>query len=181
MSVEEQRENREEHRGKHKSSRREHKDRGGKRPRVVASFLSRFWFELLALGLLALGVFLLVEQLEIKVMMFRALMVCVGAVGHAVSDLWNLIVSVRKSNLVGITLILVATFMIIHRLRWRAIHRHQKLPLAKECPQCRGDLHRAERLLIDRLLELMLRVRIRHYSCGKCSFRASVWNVRGGE
>ena len=179
MSVEEHREKRGEHRGRHKSSRREHKDRSEKRPRVVASFLNRFWFELVALGLLSLGVFFLLEQFEIKAMMFRTLMVCVGAVGNTVSHLWNLIVSAKKSNLVGIVLILTAICMVAYKLRWRAIQQYQRLPLAKECPQCHGDLHRTQHRLIDRLLELMLRVRIRHYSCSKCSFRGSVWRARG--
>jgi len=179
MSVEEQGEKRGEPRRKHERSRREQKDRSEKRPGVIASCLGKWWFELVALGLFSSGVLFLVEQLEIRATLFRGLRTFVGVVGNTVSDLWNLISSVRKSNLVGIVLILAAAWMVAYRLRGRAIHRYQTLPLEAECPECHEDLHRKERRLIDRLLQLILRVRIRRYACGKCSFRTSVWRARG--
>jgi len=179
MSVEEQGEKRGEHRRKHKRSRREQEDRREKRPGVIASFLGEWWFELVAFGLFSAGVFLLLEQLEIEAMVFRALRAFVGVVGNTVSDLWNRISSVKKSNLVGLVLLFAAAWMVVYRWRGRLIHRYQTLPLEAECPECHGDLHRRERRLIDRLLQLILRVRIRRYACSKCSFRTSVWRARG--
>ncbi|MBC8443252.1 hypothetical protein H8D79_00850 [PVC group bacterium] len=179
MLVEERSEKRREHRRKHESSRREHEEHSEKRPRLVVSLLYRFWFELLALGFLSLGMLLLLEQLEIKAMMFQALMVCVGVVGSGVSALWNLLASIKTSNLVGLAFILAALCMVAYRVRQRAIHRHQNLPPEKLCPECDRDLDRMHRRLIDRLVELMLHIDIRRYSCGKCSFRASVWQLRG--
>jgi len=183
MPAEEDRKKRREHRRKHKSSHREHRSQSEKRPRPVVSLAKRFWFELVALGLLSLGVFLLVEKLEIKAIIWRTLVNWAGVVGDAGLNLWNRIVyvfqNVKQSNLVGIALILIAIVMIALSMRRRAILRHSSPPLAKECPECREDLYRMQRRLTDRLLEFFLRIRIRRYSCSKCSFRACVWKTRG--
>jgi len=177
MLVEERSEKRREHRRKHESNRREHKEQ--KRPRLVVSLLHRFWFELVALGLLSVGLFLLLERLQIKAIIYRELMQWARAVGSVVSAFWGLLAGIETSDLVGIALILVGTGMVAYRLRGRAIHRHQDLPPEKVCPECDRDLDRMHRGLIDRLVELVLHVDIRRYSCGKCSFRVSVWKLRG--
>ena len=100
----------------------------------------------------------------------------------AASDLWksaaSIFQSVENSDLVGIALVLIALGMIAHRLRRRAIQRHPDILLQKECPKCHGDLHRRQRKLLDRLLELILWIRVRRYYCAKCSFRATVWKSR---
>jgi len=79
------------------------------------------------------------------------------------------------SDLVGIALILAAAILVACKLRLRAIRRHPRLP---QCPRCSAALQRVRGGLIRRLLALALWVRIRHYSCDECGFRATVWSGR---
>jgi len=183
MSAEEDRKKRGVHQRKHRSSHRDHKSHRRKRIRPLVSLVKQFWFELVALGLFGLGVFLLVERLRIKAVIRRALVNWAKMFGATAGSLWDRVVAVfnsaEKSDVVGVILVVVALVMIALSIRWRAIQRHASLPLQKECPECRQDLHRMPRRFSDRLLEFFLWIRIRRYSCSKCSFRASVWKTRG--
>jgi hypothetical protein len=130
--------------------------------------------------LLASGIFLLVEQLEIKknvLAWLRAaaeIIVWTGSsIGRWITD--N-IISIRPSDLLGIGLIGIALLMIAFRARSRAIARHPAPVLKEECPQCKADMVRAPRRLSHRLLEYALWVRIRRYACSKCSFRTASWH-----
>jgi hypothetical protein len=130
--------------------------------------------------LLASGIFLLVEQLEIKrnvlawLSAAAEIIVWTGsAIGRWITD--N-IISIRPSDLLGIGLIGIALLMIAFRARARAIARHPAPVLKEECPQCKADMVRAPRRLSHRLLEYALWVRIRRYACSKCSFRAASWH-----
>jgi len=173
---------RREHRGSHRSSHRDRRRHADARPKPVRELVSRFWFELLAVGILTLGVFLLVERLQIKAIIWRTLVSWVNVVGSAASGLWGgtlgLFLNVEKSDLVGIVLVLVAIGMIAISLRWRAIQRHPPLLLDKECPKCKRDLHRLKRRPVDRLREYALWIRISRFRCSKCSFQTSVWKTQ---
>jgi hypothetical protein len=144
------------------------------------SFFKRFWFEILAFVLLASGVFLLVERLQIKAILWRWILAVVeliatisSAMAHWISQH---VITIEKSDLVGAGLILVALLMIGSRLRARAIVRHPLPALKEECPQCKADMVRAPRRLSHRLLEYALWIRIRRYACSKCSFRTASWH-----
>jgi hypothetical protein len=174
MAVEERPKSRHSRNRSHRSRRHAHRE-----PRGPA-FFERFWFELLALFLLALGIFLLVERLQIKVILWGwilrlvELIAMIGsAMGHWISQH---VITIEKSDLVGAGLILVALLMIASRLRARAIVRHPPPALKEECPKCKADMVRAPRRFSHRLLEYALWVRIRRYACSKCSFRAASWH-----
>lgn len=175
MPTKEHRNKREANRSSHKSS---HHESAEKEPGFLVSRVRRWWFELTAIGLLAMGVFLLLEKLEIKAFVWRTLVNCVDVVRVGVSDLVSIFSSIKTSNLVGIVLVLVGVGMIAHSLRGRAIRRHPRLPLEDECPECHKNLDRLKRRRVDRLLGFVLRIRIKRFHCSKCSFQASVWQTR---
>ena len=172
MPTEENRNKRGAESSSHKSR---HHEEAEKEPGFLVSRIRRYWFELTAFGLFALGIFLLVEQLEIKAFIWRTLVNLAGVVRGAASGLLNFFEGIKKSNLVGIVLIVVAAGMIAISLRRRAIARHPRLPLEDECPECHRDLDRLKRRWVERLLGFVLRIRIKRYHCSKCSFQASVW------
>jgi hypothetical protein len=166
---------------------RRHSTRHGRRGKRHASrkppepsFFRRFWFEILAFLFLGLGIFLLVERLEIKVILWRWILrvgETVAAVAAAIGSWFadNVLV-IRTSDLAGITLIFIALSMIAVRLRGRAIARHPPPVLKQECPKCQADMVRAPRRLSHRLLEYLLWIRIRRYGCTKCSYRTASWH-----
>jgi hypothetical protein len=163
------------------SGRRSHRSRRHGHPQARRpSFFRRFWLEILAFLFLASGIFLLVERLKIKAILWGWILrvaEIVAAIGSAIGH-WvtQHLITVEKSDLVGAGLILVALLMIASRLRARAIARHPPPVLKEECPKCSADMVRAPRRLSHRLLELALWIRIRRYACSKCSFRTASWH-----
>ena len=164
------------------SSRRAGREQAKRRSWLVVSLARRFWFGLLAAALLTLGVFLLVEQLQIKAILWRTLAGWANSVSSAAYELWRrslgVLVSAERSDLVGVALVLVALGMITTRLRRRAIERHPELIREHECPKCRRDLYRVRRRPVDRLMEFLYGIRKSRYRGSKCSFHASVWRRR---
>ncbi len=164
------------HSRKRRRRSRRHEHSHPRRP----AFFKRFWFEILAFFFLASGIFLLVERLQIKAILWGwilRIVEIVAATGSAIGHwITQHLITVEKSDLVGVGLILVALLMIGSRLRARAIARHPPPALKEECPKCSADMVRAPRRLAHRLLEFALWIRIRRYACSKCSFRAASWH-----
>jgi hypothetical protein len=153
--------------------------RDEKKEQQARSFFDTYWFEFTVVALLGLGIFLLLERLQIKAAVYHF------AVRH-LSGLWASIRSagrttldwlheVETSDLVGFALIITAFVLMFWKLRLRALKRH---PYIANCPECNADMHRIRCKPIHRLLGLLLWIRITHYSCCKCKFRNVVWRKR---
>jgi len=148
------------HHHSHHSGRRHH------------AWWQKYRFELTVLVLLALGVFLLVEKLEIKAFVFRQLKRLILGIATNISSLTNrlfsLLMEVETSDIVGILLILTALGMVFYRIRNRYILRHGPL---RSCLKCGSDMQRTHRRLRHRILGLILWADVRYYSCKKCTFK----------
>ena len=156
------------HKHKRTSSSRKH--------HFVPSWLRHYWLELSALLFFVVGVFLLLEQLEIKATIWKIMVGVYEALrssGRSIRDTAVYVFSTfEKSDLVGATLILVAALILLHTIRSRAISRHPELGI---CPDCGGHIRRIKRAASKRLLLKLLAIRITYYACSKCSFRHSFW------
>lgn len=150
---------------KHHHSRKSHRRRNH-------SWWQEYRYEISVVTLLALGIFLLVEKLEIKAFIFHQLRRLILGTGTTISSLANrtfaLLQEVETSDIVGIILILIALGMIYYRLRNRYIQRHGPL---RSCLKCGSDMHRIHRRLRHRILGVILWADVRYYSCKKCTFK----------
>ncbi len=135
------------------------------------SIWSEFRFEIFIAFLFFLGVFLLVEQMEIKATIFYWISTAIRTSANAVYSVARLIrdtiSQVETSDIVGIVLILTSLVLIALRFRKKVIHRYSTL---YSCPECGGDLHRTHRNTSQKLLELVLYAKIKHYKCKQCSY-----------
>jgi len=156
-------------------SKQEHRSR---EPRPEPSFLRKFRLELLAGLFFGLGLFLLLERLEIKQIMFRACKWLLAFLRDVVSFPLDIISHTQRSDIVGIIFLVLALLIIGARFRFRMIERQQVVDVDERCPKCQNDLTRMHRKLIHRLLQLVFRVRITLYACEKCRFQAAVWAGR---
>ena len=141
-----------------------------------ASFFKRYRVEIFAVCLLALGIFLLVERLEIKKVMYRQMLWLAEPIKSFASFLVTTLVGVQKSDIVGLVLMVMAVCLIAWRVRFRAINRHKDVDAVAGCPNCSENLIRLPKKPIHRLLELLFQVRIRRFSCAKCAYSASTWD-----
>jgi hypothetical protein len=119
-----------------------------------------------------LGVFLVVERMNIRQTLLRDLRSAASGLAQSIDRagraITGLIARVSLADGVGAVLIFGACLVLLLRVRWRLM-RSEALT-ATDCPVCGGRLHRVHRRLFDRMLSWYLPVR--RYRCAdpKCGW-----------
>jgi membrane-bound ClpP family serine protease len=134
-------------------------------------FYQEYNFEITVVLLIALGVFLLVEELEIKHYLYEIIKVIFFTIGNFIKLLRDtsiyIIDKFEISDLVGISLILLAIFLIANRWRERKIERYSVL---KNCPDCNGDLQRIKRDFNQKMSGFIYFLTVKNYRCKSCNY-----------
>jgi hypothetical protein len=127
--------------------------------------LRTYRFEIIWLGIVAVGIFLVVERLNVRGLLSawlrRGSAAALGGVGRLGSVVGTFLARTTLSDVVGFLLVLGALVTIALRLRWRLIH-NPNLSLLR-CPRCDGQIHRVHRRAVDRLICFF--VPVRRYRC----------------
>jgi len=149
----------------------EQKHRRRKSQRHEKSILREFTMEIIIGILFLLGIFLLLEEMEIKTYIFHGIVSFFQAITNGFSNSLGAIIGtvdiIETSDIVGTLLILVAFFLIMHRVRQKAIIRLHEL---SACPDCGGDLLHIHKNYLQRLTSKIFRLKIRRYHCKSCEF-----------
>jgi len=134
----------------------------------VRKILREYRVEIVAVLIALLGIFLLVERLEIRKSLRAAalwLSTFLRQTGTALVDKSvAYITSFTLSDLVGWILIILTSLFIAWRVRYR--FSTSSYWEADKCPRCGKTLQRIHRTLLDRLLSWTLLPRARRYTCG---------------
>jgi len=134
-------------------------------------FYQEYNFEITVVLLIALGVFLLVEEMEIKHYLYEFIKVIFFTIGNFIKLLRDtsiyIIDKFEISDLVGISLILLAIFLIANRWRERMIERYSVL---KNCPDCNGDLQRIKRDFNQKMTGYIYFLTVKNYRCKSCNY-----------
>jgi hypothetical protein len=132
----------------------------------IGRLWSAWWAEILIGLLLALGVFLLVERMQIRQTLLRWLQqagsALLGLARTTQGRLVDFVQSRTHSDLIGILLLVAAFGIIAWRVRWRLLNNPRFTD--RSCPRCGGTLHRVHRRGLDHALNAM--VPVRRYRCG---------------
>jgi len=148
--------------------------KGIKKHKRQGSFISEYNYEITIVVLIALGIFLLVEDLEIKHYMYLGLRWFLFSIGDIIKGIRdNIILLLEKdlfelSDLVGISLILFALHLAAKRWRDREIERYSELSI---CPNCGGKLQRVQRTPKQKIISLFYVAQVKNYSCRECAFK----------
>ena len=148
--------------------------KGIKKHKRQGSFISEYNYEITIVVLIALGIFLLVEDLEIKHYMYLGLRWFLFSIGDIIKGIRdNVILLLEKdlfelSDLVGISLILFALHLAAKRWRDREIERYSELSI---CPNCGGKLQRIQRTPKQKIISLFYVAQVKNYSCRECAFK----------
>jgi hypothetical protein len=122
--------------------------------------LRTYRFEIIWLVIVAVGIFLILERLNIRgslaAWLRRASVVTLGGVGHLGDQIGASLAQITLSDAIGGVLVLGALLAIALRVRWRLIHNPAFALL--RCPQCNGEIHRVHRHAADRLISLYVPV-----------------------
>ena len=130
-----------------------------------SQFLRNSRVELLWLLIGAIGLFLLLEQANLR----SSLTSWAGQEAHRLlqratsldDQIGAFLAQVSLSDLLGFVLVLIALAAILLRVRWRLLNTPSLAQL--KCPRCDGSLYRIHRTGIDRLISLY--VPVRRYRC----------------
>ncbi len=133
--------------------------------RLLATLWSEWRAEIVIGLLVAFGIFLLVERMQIRQTLLGWLRQGAQFLrelgGDVVRGIEAFVQSTTVSDLTGYTLLLVALVAVAWRTRWRLMTMPRFT--SRTCPQCGSDLHRIHRRPSDRLLDLF--VPVRRYRC----------------
>ena len=120
-----------------------------------------------------LGIFLLVEDLEIKQYIFEAITTIFFIIGFGIrwfrDSILFLIKQFEVSDIVGISLILYVVYLVAHRWRNRMIDRYMDL---HSCPQCGSDeIQRIKKNWKHQLMGIIYFTKVKHYQCKQCGHK----------
>lgn len=136
-------------------------------PSHLNAFLRQYRFEIIWLAVVALGVFLVFERMQIRSNLMKWLRNTAAVLLRGVGRLDNLVADflarTTVSDAIGFVLILGAFIAITLRMRWRLRHNPQYSTL--KCPRCDSDIHRVHRTRSDHLISTF--VPVRRYRCAK--------------
>ena len=137
------------------------------------SFHKEYSFEIKVILLFTLGIFLLVEDLEIKQYIFEAIRKIFFAIGLGIKwfrdSILFLIKQFEVSDIVGISLILYVVYLVANRWRDRMIDRYKDL---NSCPQCGGnEIHRIKKNWKHQVVGIIYFTKVKHYQCKQCGHK----------
>jgi hypothetical protein len=142
---------------------------------VLKKFLKEYRIEAIAVLLALVGVFLLVEQLEIRATLRKILTDSTGWIANLARTLldgvYNYILGFSLSDLVGWVLIFSAAAFIIWRFRYHYLRSARWR--SNTCPRCGSSLHRIRRSNLDRLLTKIFLPHAGRYLCANSTCRWS--------
>ena len=135
-------------------------------------FLLEYSFEIKVVILFALGIFLLVEKLEIKEYILTFIELIFFSIGSGIEWIRDSILFLIKkfevSDIVGISLILYVIYLIADRWRERMIDRFSEL---SNCPECGGDLNRIRKNWNHKIMGFVYWSNVKHYHCKLCPYK----------
>ena len=137
------------------------------------SFHKEYSFEIKVILLFTLGIFLLVEDLEIKQYIFEAIRTIFFTIGLGIKwfrdSILFLIKQFEVSDIVGISLILYVVYLIANRWRDRMIERYFDL---SSCPQCgSNEIQRIKKNWKHQMIVIIYFVKVKHYQCKQCGHK----------
>ncbi|MDB9854254.1 hypothetical protein OAC91_03360 [Candidatus Marinimicrobia bacterium] len=136
------------------------------------SFFKEYNFEITVVTLITLGLFLIVEDLEIKsyiFLFFKKIAIFSSQIILTVTQtIFFFFQRFEFSDIVGIGLIAFALYLIARRWRERVI---QRASIFKDCPECGSELHRIKKEAKHKLLGYLYFSTIKNYGCKKCTYK----------
>ena len=161
-----------------------HRHRSSRHPHPFLTFLRSYWVEIVIVLGLALSVFLLFEQMNIRGTLLGWARAAVDTglteVGLVIQGLLRIRSRLGLSELIAIPLLIGVVALLIWRVRWRLQRTTTLSDL--HCPRCGGVIHRVHRHTLDHMVSAIVPVRRYHCGnrdCGWSGLRVSVHSYRG--
>ena len=135
------------------------------------SLFKEYNFEITVFGMFLLGVFLLVEKMEISQTLFKIIKATIFLFADFIKSIrdsiYDILSWLELSDLVGVILIVFALYLVALRIRVRLLMMYPKV---YECQNCdnQNKLKRIPKRLKHRIIHFVLQLRVYYYQCDEC-------------
>ena len=135
---------------------------------------NKFWkkynFEIFVFGLIVIGTFLIIENFNIKESIINTYTLIYNYLINILLKLYliftTLLYNVENSDLLGLSLIIFAIFLILLRWRQRLLNEYSSYEV---CRYCNSRIHRIKRRKRIKIFAYIFRLKIKRYQCTDCN------------
>ena len=135
---------------------------------------NKFWkkynFEIFVFGLIVIGTFLIIENFNIKESIINTYTLIYNYLVNILMKLYliftTLLYNVENSDLLGLSLIIFAIFLILLRWRQRLLNEYSSYEV---CRYCNSRIHRIKRRKRIKIFAYIFRLKIKRYQCTDCN------------
>ena len=137
--------------------------------RKIRSIVKKYNFEFLVTFLIFLGLFLLLEDFEIKSFIKTFSFQIYTDVKYIIflffNSIFEYILKIESSDIIGLILILSGILLIFLRWRNNLIYNYSS---SEFCSNCKGKLQRIKRRFKIKVFAFLIQLKIKKYQCKNC-------------
>jgi len=150
--------------------RNKRKERASKKS--IIPIIKKYNFELLIIILIFLGLFLLLEDFELKKFLLDFSIQMYEEMKYIVFYIYNstfeFILKIETSDIIGLILIISAILLMFLRWRNNLIYNYSS---AQFCVNCKGKLQRVKKKIKIRVFSFFTRLKVKKYQCKDCKLQ----------
>ena len=148
----------------------ENKSRKSNKRSRKNNFWKKYNFEIFISALIGIGIFLLVENFDIKRSIINFYLFVynffIKVILKLYSFILNILSDIENSDLIGLSLISLAVLLILLRWRQRLINDYSTYEV---CRYCDSRIHRIKRRKRIKVFAYIFKLKIKRYQCTECN------------
>jgi hypothetical protein len=139
--------------------------------KIFKNFIKKYYFEVIVLLLIILGLFLLIEDFDLKLFIqsifSKSYFLLKNSYNFLLGSFSGGLKLIKLSNLLGFIILFFSFILVLRRWKNRILSNSIS---SKECIKCESLSNRVKTSFKSKALEFIFRLKIRKYQCGKCNF-----------
>ena len=139
----------------------------------IKAIIEKYSFELLIILLICLGIFLLLEDYELKKFIKKfSIYIYINMkyfIYYMYNSIFEFILKIEFSNIIGLLFILSAVTLIFLRWRNNLIYNYSSSGF---CHNCKSKLQRIKRRTRVKVFAFFIRLKIKKYQCKNCKLHS---------
>ena len=141
--------------------------------RKIISIVKEYNFEFLIAFLIFLGLFLLLENFELKEFLQNYSIQIYESIKHIIflffRFIFEYLLKIESSDIIGLILIFFAILLTFFRWRNNLIYQYSS---SEFCFNCKGKLQRIKRKVKIKIIASLIRLKIKKYQCRDCKLQS---------
>ena len=149
------------------------KKRERSKKRKIISIVKKYNFEFLIAFLIFLGLFLLLEDFELKkflknfsIQIYESIKLIIFLF---LKSIFEYLTKIESSDIIGLILIFSAIMLMFLRWRNNLIYQYSS---SEFCFNCKGKLQRIKRKVKIKIIASLIRLKIKKYQCKDCKLQS---------